>query len=146
MNVIHITETVYSILKETVGTLPPETGAVIGAHDNSPDHITKVWFDHNAGSANEFYTPSAKQISDTVQQWMIDHYHFAGIVHSHNTGFPSLSQTDLRSAVAIMAANGLFSLYLGLFHNGELSMFKVCLRNDRRKNCVEKVKYTIDTD
>lgn len=144
MHIVYISVSVYELLKRTVGTYLPESGAIIGSHIGDSTHITKVWFDQSAGYGKKFYSPSCDEIYSVVKSWIEKQQQFVGIIHSHNDGFPLLSPLNVCSASAIMRANQLHQLYLGLFHQGELSMFEVHLNDDSTSCRVEKVECVID--
>ena len=127
MNRVTLTRSAFERLTETVGSLPSESGAAIGAEQDHPDLISRVWFDEEAGWGSRFYTPSREGLETAVRQWQQEGCSFRGIVHSHPADQPTLSPMDLRAGAAFMAANGLPEILLGLFHRGELSFFRVTL-------------------
>lgn len=128
-NTVTLTRDAYDQLASTVGTLPPESGAVIGGPADRPALISQVWFDGQAGSGNFFYTPTPRDLEATVAQWEGQHCRFRGIVHSHGPGYRALSPTDIESGTLFMEANGLSQILLGLFCEGELLMFRLTARN-----------------
>lgn len=146
MQTLRISPAVYETLYMTVGSHPPECGAIIGAPDADPTNITQVWFDRNAGIGKAYYTPTCDRISAIVGQWMSmnNKHHFAGIIHSHHDGFSSLSSLDLRSAAKILRENQMQSLYLGLFHRKELSIFRAFLHGEEETCSIEAVHIVID--
>lgn len=140
MKQISIDSKVFKTLAESVGNLAPETGAVIGAYDASPDCISHVWFDNKPSA--DIYIPSANAITAVVQKWMQENAHFCGIVHSHPFGFPELSATDMKSAVRIMESNRMDSMLLGLFHEGILHVYRITIDENGTPR-TEKVEYII---
>ena len=127
-NTLHFTAAAYGILKQTVGSHPPESGAVIGAPRDDPNRITKVWFDAKAGIGHDYYTPSLDAIEEVLRRWAEDdRCAFAGIVHSHFARCAKeLSGIDINSALSILHNNPAIPfLYMGVFHRGELFMYKV---------------------
>ena len=125
MDTVRFTADAFRQLADTVGSLPAESGAVIGAKNNQPALISQVWFDEQAKSGAHFYAPSCHEIEKAVGQWQSNGCHFSGIIHSHRKGFPTLSPMDLRSGTLIMEANGLSHILLGLYHQHTLSMFRL---------------------
>lgn len=140
MKQITIDSKVYKTLTETVGSIAPETGAVIGAYDTSPNCISHVWFDDKP--SDDVYIPSANAITAVVQKWMQENVQFCGIVHSHPFGFPELSATDIKSAVRIMESNRLGSMILGLFQEGILHVYQITIDENGTPR-TEKVEYII---
>ena len=137
---IAITSKAYERLRETVGKLPPETGALIGEVSSI---ITQVWFDERAGSGQEYYKPSFAEAEEVVCGWQEKGIHFAGVVHSHIADYPTLSPMDLRSALAIMHENHMPSILLGLYCESSLSFYQVFARYDHLKPCVILRDYQI---
>lgn len=142
MNTVTLTRSVFERLAETVGALPAESGAAIGADRNCPELISRVWFDEPAGWGSRFYVPSAQALEDTVRQWEREGCSFRGIVHSHPAGRPELSPMDLRAGAAFMAANGLPEILLGLFCEGAFSLFRVTLPDESHPN-LEQLSVTV---
>lgn len=91
MNTLSLTRSAFDRLVETVGSLPAESGAVIGAEHGHPELISRVWFDQQAGWGNRFYTPSKA----------------------------------------------------GLFHRGELSLFRMTLPGDGKHPQLEQLSVTV---
>ena len=128
---IFVEKNIYKFMRETVGTLQPESGVVIGVSSARPDVISRVWFDQPAGYARRCYHPSSKLIEQTVYGWQSENCRFAGIVHSHPEGFPSLSRADLYAAEQVIRANGdLDAMIVGLFYLGQLKLYQVTIDSE----------------
>ena len=125
MNRVTLTRSTFERLLETVGSLPAESGAAIGAEQDRPELISRVWFDEEAGWGNRFYTPTREGLEAAVGQWQQEGCAFRGIVHSHPDDQPTLSPMDERAGAAFLAANDLPEILLGLFCRGELSFFRL---------------------
>ena len=140
---ITLTRSVFEYLVETVGTLPAESGAAIGAAYDRPDLISRVWFDEQAGWGKRFYTPSQEGLEAAVRQWNQEGCCFSGIVHRHPDGNSDLSPMDLRAGAAFMAANALPEILLGLFHRGELSVYRMTLPGSGDHPHLEQLSVTV---
>ncbi|MBQ8275358.1 MAG: hypothetical protein IJZ02_01880 [Clostridia bacterium] len=139
---LHLSAFAYDILKRSVGTHLPESGAVIGAPmDGDETHITHARFDTDAGWGKDFYAPS-EEIGRVLCQWARDRIRFLGIVHSHGDNLPNqLSGIDLHSAAAIMQKNNMPFIYMGLFWRRELSMYRVL-----PDGSAEKMHFIVDPE
>lgn len=142
-NPLHFTSSSYGILKQTVGTHPPESGAIIGGPTDGDDlHICQARFDAEAGWGKDFYAPS-DEINRVLSQWTRDGCRFMGIVHSHFDRCPNrLSGIDINSALSILQNNPAMPfLYMGVFHRGELFMYKVL-----PDGSIETMQITVDPE
>lgn len=140
---LHLSAFAYDILKRSVGTHLPESGAVIGAPmDGDETHITHARFDADAGWGKDFYAPS-DEINRVLSQWTRDGCRFMGIVHSHFDRCPNrLSGIDINSALSILQNNPAMPfLYMGVFHRGELFMYKVL-----PDGSIETMQITVDPE
>lgn len=143
MNTVYLTRSVFECLVETVGSLPAESGAIIGTENNRPALISQVWFDQQAGWGKRFYTPSQENMETVVRQWQREGCRFSGIVHSHTDGCPNLSPMDLRAGAAFMAVNHLPEILLGLFHREKLSFFRMTLPGTGDRPHLEPLSVTV---
>ena len=125
-NTVRFSSHAYETLKRTVGSCLPESGAIIGAPaDGNGSCITQARFDSAAGWGRDFYAPS-EEIGCVLAQWAQDRIRFWGIVHSHGSNCPNkLSPIDLRSALSILQLNAMPFIYMGLFHRGEFTLYRV---------------------
>ena len=137
---VPLTRSAYAALLDTVGSLPAESGAVIGGTDGVISH---VWFDRQAGSGRTYYQPSREGVEETVRRWQAEGVRFAGIVHSHTDGHPHLSPMDLRAGAAFLAANGLPHLLLGLFYGGKLSLYRLTVSPEDKPPVLTPLKTTV---
>lgn len=119
---VYLTKEAFAHIRDTVGSYSPETGAIIGAHNFDPLTISAVWYDQPAEKERNYYRPSALEIERVVKEWAKQGIRFCGVIHSHRACFPEFSSLDQKSAMAIMEANALNSLVMGLYCSGSLKI------------------------
>ena len=93
---------VWENIRETIGTLPPEQGGILGG---TFDTVTKFYFDSDAKSDSAHYYPCAKQLNFVLEDWHQAGTQFLGIIHSHQYGDMRLSAQDIAVAREIINRN-----------------------------------------
>lgn len=87
---IYILKSVYEQIQETIGSLPPEQGGVLGSVDGKI--ISAFYFDKTGVVSNISYTPDYEKINWILEnEWTPQNIRMVGIIHSHNVScsFPS---------------------------------------------------------
>jgi len=102
MEKFFITEKVMHEILQTVGTLPCETGGILGASDKT---ICEFAFDVHSSNSPISYVPNTSYLNTIVETWLRRDIFFCGIVHSHSYGFRSLSEQDINYAKNIISVN-----------------------------------------
>lgn len=123
---VEITPAVFDTLRCTVGTYPPESGAILGGSADGR-YIDRVWFDAPAGVGKSVYIPSREPLLSAVQIWERENRRCLGVVHSHSERHPMLSPIDMESGRKILLANRMDFLYLGLFCADSFCLFRLSL-------------------
>lgn len=122
--VVPVYRIVYDEIMRTIGSIPPETGGILGMKDNC---ISSFYYDEYGSGTDNTYIPDFKRINDVLQMWNLSGIEFAGIIHSHPSDMRLLSYADIRYAVQIMNENDLSELYFPLVmpDTKELLFYKV---------------------
>lgn len=126
MFTVEITPAIFDTLCRTVGTLPPESGAILGGSVDGRC-IDRVWFDAPAGVGKSVYIPSQGPLLSAVQAWERENRCCIGVVHSHSERHPMLSPVDLESGRKILLANRMDFFYMGLFCAESFCLFRLSL-------------------
>lgn len=123
-DVVTISKSVYDEIMRTIGSIPPETGGILGMKDNC---ISSFYYDEDGSGTDNTYIPDFKRINYVLQMWNLSGIEFAGIIHSHPSDMRQLSYADVRYAVQIMNENDLSELYFPLVipDTKELLFYKV---------------------
>lgn len=104
---MRITNSVYSQIKGTLGTLPAECGGILGAKGGI---ITHFYFDHQGTS--DSYTPDIVQLEHIIAHWSDIGISFSGFIHSHPSHNTTLSHIDKKYISSIFLINHIkYSLY-----------------------------------
>lgn len=94
---------VYEMILKNVPDHMPETGGMLGGHDNT---ITTVMFDH--GKTDDFrrchYTPDVARLNNCLLDWGKTGIEFFGLIHTHFYGVESLSDGDITYIKKIIKA------------------------------------------
>src|SRR5438552_4675977 len=80
-----ISEPVFEEIRRTIGSLPAETGGVLGGNLET-GAITDFFFDEHAICSEVIYTIDPGRINTVLQEWNEAAIHLTGIVHSHKPG------------------------------------------------------------
>jgi len=116
-----ITRETFRHIMATVGTIPPESGGILGA---DPDGVLSTFFfDAGGKTAWDCYIPDPVTLTHVVNEVWQD-LTLAGIVHSHQKQSPP-SPADVRAARALMEANDLDAFLLPIVAEGSLTCYLV---------------------
>ena len=122
---IRMFESVYKKITDTVGSLPAETGGMLGSSDSGRT-IGHFHFDECADTSAGTYSPDAETLSKYVlPDWKTRGIEVAGFVHSHPPGIPRPSHGDEVYAAAILAANDLDRLALPIVQSAADGTFSI---------------------
>lgn len=99
-----ILKSVISTINDSISGLPPETGGILGKHDN--ELIDEVVMDslEPANTRPCSYFPNVVFLNQNIKLWQDDGILFAGIFHTHFGGVKTLSCGDRKYINAIMRA------------------------------------------
>lgn len=109
-------KSIFQKIKETIGSLSPETGGIIGICDNI---ICEFYFDNTAYSNADCYIPNDVVINEVLEEWALNNVQFYGIVHSHPYGQTKLSYNDIIYARQILdlISNTYASIYFPIIQS-----------------------------
>ncbi|MFA6132825.1 MAG: ThiF family adenylyltransferase [Phycisphaerae bacterium] len=101
---IRLTAEVERSIRATIGSLPAETGGMLGG--NIKDGlITKYYFDKTADMTGATYSPNVDILNQIRRErWKPNHLDMLGFVHSHPPGCIHPSPGDLTYAMNILKA------------------------------------------
>lgn len=99
---MNICKSTYISIINTIGTLPPEKGGIIGGSDHQ---VYAFFYDEAAFTNTKTYYPSENVINNILDKWDNEDVKFLGVIHSHRCGLSNLSQQDIIFARAIIASN-----------------------------------------
>lgn len=103
MDTMKLSQNVYSQIMNTVGSLPPECGGVLGAKEDGI--ITEFYFDEHGLSSANGYAPNVQMINNMlINDWMPRGILMVGIVHSHSNGNGVPSCGDISYGIRILDA------------------------------------------
>ena len=148
-NVLRISWDVYHRIRQTLGTLPPECGGVLGA---GPDGVvTEFLFDRTGRSTPEGYAPDVGAINRVLEEdWMPRGILMVGIVHSHAHGIDTPSCMDVNYGMHILQAlDTVDRFYLPIVTGSGESMRMSCYTVEQEPGgrCVcRKTEYAIADD
>ncbi len=119
---ITMSEEVYQQILETIGTLKPEKGGMLGSTDGKI--IDCFVFDKNANTGTAEYSPNTKFLNQVLEEEWSD-VSFKGFVHSHPFNGSELSSADIEYAIRIMRAVSLQELFMPLVNSSAGGKFRV---------------------
>ncbi|MDR0580861.1 MAG: ThiF family adenylyltransferase [Holosporaceae bacterium] len=103
---IVITSDVYEKIRSTIGTLPPEQGALLGSSDGGRT-IDHFFWDKHALKSTATYSPNIEVINeDLLPKWNKNDVRLVGIAHSHPKSFIRPSWGDRIYVREILKALG----------------------------------------
>lgn len=103
MEALKLSRRVYAQIMDTVGTLAPECGGVLGAGEDGL--VTEFFFDATGRRTSTGYAPDVAAINEMlVQDWMPRGILMTGIVHSHANGNCVPSCGDVGYGIRILQA------------------------------------------
>lgn len=97
-------QSVFEEIKRTVGSLPAETGGVLGTDDIGT--ITRFYFDREAERSSTTYGVDPTRINCIIDAWNADGAHLCGFVHSHPRRCLEPSEQDIEYAQRIIRHTG----------------------------------------
>ncbi len=119
-----IKQSIYNEIMQSIGTLPPETGGMLGAKDG----VICAFFEDKHSSCRTAYVPDIATLNGQIAAWAANGIDFIGIVHSHPGDAPFLSGADMQYAAQIFAANPqmdciVFPIVTGTEHGAQLTNY-----------------------
>lgn len=85
----------------TVGSIPPETGGILGC--NEQDTVSHFLFDHTGKFEKTCYVPNNNFLNYYIRNnWARNNIRFCGFVHSHPADATSLSLFDIEYGMNIL--------------------------------------------
>ena len=70
----------YEKIQMSIGTLPPETGGILGEKDGV---VSCFYFDNHAESLADGYSPNIEDLNFVISDWESKGVSFCGLIHSH---------------------------------------------------------------
>lgn len=132
MEALKLSRRVYAQIMDTVGTLPPECGGVLGAREDGL--VTEFFFDAAGRRTPTGYAPDVAAINELlVRDWMPRGVLMAGIVHSHANGNSVPSCGDVGYGTRILQAlDTVDRFYLPIVtqKNGQAELFCYAVYQD----------------
>jgi len=113
---LRMTESVYSAIRDTIGSRPAEQGGMLGSSDGSI--IDHYHFDEHAESTDATYSPNVEALQSVLREWAEQDIEMMGFVHSHPPGVLRPSKGDIKYAAAIIAVNDSDRLALPIVQTG----------------------------
>ena len=120
--IVTMSEEVYQQILETIGTLKPEKGGMLGSTDGKI--IDSFVFDKNANTGTAEYSPNTKFLNRVLEAEWSD-VAFKGFVHSHPFNGSELSSADIEYAMRIMRAVSLQELFMPLVNSSAGGKFRI---------------------
>jgi proteasome lid subunit RPN8/RPN11 len=97
-----MTREVYESLRDTVGTVPPETGGMLGGQRGT-GLVDHVFLDRTADVSGVTYSPDIDQVNRVLRdEWNPEGINLLGFVHSHPHGSVRPSGPDVSYAERIL--------------------------------------------
>lgn len=129
-----ILKSVIDMIDSSVSAQPPETGGILGCHDN--EIIDEVVMDlpnlHTLKNCS--YTPNVSFLNQSIELWQSNSINFKGIFHTHYFGIKTLSCGDRNYITEIMCRlpRCIEFLYFPIFvlPNRELICYKAIRDNE----------------
>ena len=90
-------------IRQTIGSLPAESGGILGSNDGGRT-ITHYYFDRTATTTSGTYTPDTDAINKVIEGWEKNGIQFVGFIHSHPGHHSAPSSEDHRYGIRIMNA------------------------------------------
>ena len=146
-----INDSVYNEIVNTIGSIDPEQGGILGSSSNDGviDHFVH---DSNAQVGYASYTPNIEFLEETINNsWYKDGVELFGFIHSHPARCKSLSGADVEYACRIMSAIGYESLFMPIVNLDKKQGFRmygyIINIDGRVEDCdIEIVKKSKTTD
>lgn len=99
-----VTRSVHETIRTSIGSMPAETGAMLGGPAGS-DLITHIHLDQTAATTRATYSPDVTTANQVLaQQWRPAGVELMGFVHSHPVGYRNPSDGDLTYGRRILTA------------------------------------------
>ena len=130
MEIVRITQSVYTEIMNTIGNYAPETGGALGEKNGV---ICRYFFDEKAIGNKNSYSPTTDSINEVIDEWEKDEIRFAGIIHSHPGTMKRLSYADVYYAQCLLKQNETESILFPIVVHGvgiRIYMYKVSLGCD----------------
>ena len=140
---MRISKSVIDTINNSISDLPPETGGILGSHDN--ELIDEVIMDSPDPTNTRpcSYFPNVVFLNQNIKLWQDKVISFAGIFHTHFGGVKTLSCGDRKYINAIMCAmpQQITSLYFPVFvlPDRELVCYKAICSNGIVDICAEDI-------
>ena len=99
-----MTQSTYNNIKNTIGSIPPENGGIIGIKDGI---VCAFFYDSFADNSENEYHPCVYKLNEIIDEWSQLGISFCGIIHSHHNDAELLSRKDIVFARRILALNNL---------------------------------------
>jgi molybdopterin/thiamine biosynthesis adenylyltransferase/proteasome lid subunit RPN8/RPN11 len=98
---ITIADNVYAEIQQTIGSLPAETGGVLGGNPRT-GKVTQFFHDARARSSAVEYQVEASRLNPVIEDWNRHDIHLMGMIHSHPPGHETPSGLDVEFARRIL--------------------------------------------
>lgn len=122
---IRFSKSAYAKIQETLGTLKPEQGGILGI-SNEEDIVDFFVHDKKADVGTYEYSPNVSYIDEVINnEWAPNGIEFVGFIHSHPYGSSRLSSADIQYAKRIMKAFGLSYLFMPLANSNQDASFQI---------------------
>lgn len=131
---MRILKSIIDMIDSLVSEQPPETGGILGSHDN--EFIDELVMDEPNPHAikNCSYTPNISFLNQNIELWQNNNINFKGIFHTHYFGVKTLSCGDRKYITEIMhkLPKCIEYLYFPIFvlPNRELICYKAIRENE----------------
>ena len=131
---MRILKSVIDMIDSLVSAQPPETGGILGSHDN--EFIDELIMDEPNPRTikNCSYIPNISFLNKNIELWQSNNINFKGIFHTHYYGVKTLSCGDRKYIAEIMNSlpKSIKYLYFPIFvlPNRELICYKAVHEND----------------
>jgi proteasome lid subunit RPN8/RPN11 len=121
---IKMTSQVFAQIKNSIGTLPSETGGMLGTTDG--ETIDHFYFDNAAKTSGVIYVPNIQNISKVLNvDWENSKAAFSGFIHSHPYGMTYPSGPDEEYAIRIMKKFKIHYFYMPIVQSSHAGRFSI---------------------
>lgn len=94
-------ESVFEEIRDSIGSLPAETGGVLGGNPATGE-VTRFFFDKQAVRSAITYSVDANRINPVLAAWNADETNLVGMIHSHPPGSLEPSIPDVEFAARLL--------------------------------------------
>jgi proteasome lid subunit RPN8/RPN11 len=146
---LYLTDAVLTLIKETIGNRPAESGGMLGGN-RATGEVTDYYFDATPREQNAVaYSPNNILLTKVLkEEWKPKGIQLLGFAHSHPTLFTRPSQADKEYAKTILEHMDLPYLLLPIIRtavdSGAFALFPYIARRDGKDIAIEKLDLVID--